>query len=98
MGPPEEMSSASGRSAITTCTSCHETPLRTTATGLKVYKLFSPAEIGTDPAVAVNFDQPVTIDGKAIPFPHAAFDVLQKIKLSYYERNKVPAATQAVMA
>jgi hypothetical protein len=78
------------------CASCHESPLRTTPTGLKVYKLFSPAEIGTDPAAAVNFDQPVTVNGKTMPFPHAAQGVLQKIKLAYYKKNNVPDATQAL--
>lgn len=80
----------------TSCASCHEKPLRTTATGLKVYQLFSPAEIGTDPAAAINFDRPVTVNGKSMPFPHAAQDVLQKIKRAYYTRNAVPDATQAL--
>lgn len=78
------------------CASCHETPLRTTATGLKVYQLFSPAEVGTDPAAAVNFDQPVTVGGVTTPFPYAALKELQRIKLAYYQRNHVPANTQAL--
>ena len=78
------------------CASCHESPMQTTATGLKVYKLFSPKEVGTDSAAAVNFDQPVTVDGVTAPFPHAVLGVLRNIKQAYYRRNTVPAETQAL--
>ena len=95
-GPIDRPRAERGRALFnSTCASCHETPLRVTPTGLKVYKLFSPSEVGTDPAVAVNFDRPVTVNGVAQPFPHAALDVLEKIKVAYYQRNKVPAETQA---
>ncbi|MDB4614692.1 di-heme-cytochrome C peroxidase [bacterium] len=53
------------------CAECHDTYTET-ATGLLEFRLFSPADIGTDPLVARNFERPVTLaDGSEQEFAKA---------------------------
>lgn len=77
------------------CANCHEKPFDTTPSGLVIYQLFSPAQLGASPRVAANFDEPVIVNGKQAPFAAAAFTVLENLKREYYAANKVPEATQA---
>ncbi len=82
----------------TKCASCHDKPLRTTATGLNEYQLFSLDQIKTDPNTARNFERRVKMapNQPAIPVAAAVTTALVEIKQRYYLRNKISTETQAI--
>jgi hypothetical protein len=59
---------------------------------MRVYQLFSLAEVGTDPNTALNFEKPVmTADKRVLPFPYAALTLIKEVKdEAYKERNFSP--------
>lgn len=80
------------------CGTCHETPLTVTSTGLRIDKLFSLEEIGTDPNAARNFERSIrTAVGKPpVPIAGAITTVLVGFKQRYYASNKISEETQAL--
>jgi hypothetical protein len=69
------------------CAPCHETWESDGA--MRIYKLFSLNEVGTDPNTALNYEKPVkTTDGRVLPFPYAALTLIKQVKQqAYAERN-----------
>lgn len=95
-GPIDQARADRGRGIYDrTCANCHEKPFERTPSGLVVYQLFSPAQLGESARVAENFDEPVFVEGKAVRFAAAAFNVLESLKRQYYAANNVSDATQA---
>jgi cytochrome c peroxidase len=80
------------------CGTCHETPLAVTSTGLRIDRLFSLEEIGTDPNAARNFERTIRLAaGKPpVPIAGAITTVLVGFKERYYESNKISPETQAL--
>jgi len=77
------------------CAYCHE-KWTTTPTGLREYQLFSLAEAGTDPNVAVNFEKPVRLpNGQLQDFPDAAFAIIDGVRLDYYKNHNLSEQTIA---
>jgi hypothetical protein len=77
-----------------TCALCHETYAKT-KTGLNEYQLFPLAVVGTDPAVALNFERMVMTPGGPQPFGSAAFDIVSKVMTTYYREHNIPDALRA---
>jgi hypothetical protein len=72
------------------CAGCHET--FKTDGRVRIYQLFSLAEVGTDPMAAINFERQVMLtDGTARPFPEAAFNLITRVKQKAYEERKLDA-------
>lgn len=95
-GPIDGAKAAAGRELyLKQCATCHERPLEVTPSGLVVDQLFTLKEVGTSPFVAQNFDVPVLVDGKEVPFATAAFRALEEIKQAYYRRNNISPEVQA---
>jgi hypothetical protein len=66
------------------CAPCHETWKSEGA--MRIYKLFSLAEVGTDPNTAINYERPVmTASGKVLPFPEAALGLIKAVKARAYQ-------------
>jgi hypothetical protein len=72
---------------VKNCAPCHQTFKQVGP--MRIYKLFALHEAGTDPNTALNFEKPVkTADGRIIPFPLAALELIKKVKHeAYRERN-----------
>ncbi len=68
------------------CAGCHET--WTTDGEMREYKLFSLAEIGTDPMTAINYELLVReTNGDVKPFPYAAMDLIKRVKTAAYQES-----------
>jgi mono/diheme cytochrome c family protein len=77
------------------CANCHE-KWTTTPSGLREYQLFSLAEAGTDPNVAVNFEKPVRLpNGQLQDFPDAAFAIIDGVRRDYYKNHNLSEDTIA---
>ena len=76
------------------CAGCHET--FSTDGLMRTYKLFSLAEVGTDPMTAINYERQVQLkDGSTAYFPDAALDLVTKVKTRAYQDLKLDAKTIA---
>jgi hypothetical protein len=65
------------------CAPCHQT--WTTDGAMRIYKLFALNEAGTDPNAALNYEKPVkTADGRVLPFPYAALELIKNVKQAAY--------------
>jgi hypothetical protein len=72
------------------CASCHET--FQTDGKMRNYKLFTLAEVGTDPMTALSYERAVKqTDGRVRPFPYGALDLVTQItKVAYQEASFTP--------
>ncbi len=76
------------------CAGCHET--FKTDGRVRIYKLFSLDEVGTDPMTALNFERQVMLpDGTTRPFPSAALDLITRIKQKAYREQHLDPRTIA---
>jgi hypothetical protein len=65
------------------CAPCHQT--WTTDGPMRIYKLFALNEVGTDPNAALNYEKLVkTADGRVLPFPYAALELIKSVKQAAY--------------
>jgi cytochrome c peroxidase len=66
------------------CAPCHET--YQTDGAMRNYKLFTLAEVGTDPMTALSYERSVKqADGRVRPFPYGALDLVAQIKKVAYQ-------------
>jgi RoxA-like, cytochrome c-like len=66
------------------CAGCHET--YETDGPMRIYKLFSVAEVGTDPLTALSYERLVKqANGQVRPFPYAALDLVTRVKKVAYD-------------
>jgi len=74
----------------TYCAPCHQTWQNDGQ--MRIYQLFALNAVGTDPSTAMNFEKPVkTVDGRVLPFPYAALELIKKVKhAAYAERHLSP--------
>jgi hypothetical protein len=93
-GPIDQVKVARGKVLFDhTCALCHETYGKTGV--LNEYQLFPLSVVGTDPAVALNFERMVmTADGPK-PFGTAAFDIVSNVMKTYYREHNISEALQA---
>jgi len=75
-----------------TCALCHESYNKYGS--VNEYQLFPLDIVGTDPAVAVNFERNVMTAQGPKPFGKAAFEIVNLVKAKYFEEHKVPLKTQ----
>ncbi len=74
-----------------TCAKCHNETKRVGPTGELInYKMFSLAELGTDPNQTLNQAKPV--DG--VPFRQALLGAAETWRQSFYDKYKIDPATQ----
>jgi hypothetical protein len=97
MPPVDQARAERGRqSYVKYCAGCHET--WTSDGDMRIYKLFSIAETGTDPMAALNFERLVQQpDGQVRPFPYAAMDLIKRIKDVAYKADDLDADAIAGM-
>jgi hypothetical protein len=69
------------------CAGCHET--WQSDGQLRIYRLFSLQEVGTDPLTAINWEKVVEeADGSVKPFPYAALQLIKRVKeVAYKEKG-----------
>lgn len=78
------------------CAGCHDQK-NVTKQGLNDYPRYTMSEIGTDPNQAVNFNKVLGSDlpaNQQAPFASTLDSTLTGIKTKFYEKNKIPEATQ----
>src|SRR5438552_3228731 len=95
-GPIDQAKVARGKVSFDdTCALCHETYAKT-STGLNEYQLFPLAVVGTDPAVALNFERMVMTPNGPQPFGDAAFGVASNVMKTYYREHNISDALRAM--
>jgi hypothetical protein len=93
-GPIDQAKVARGKVLFDhTCALCHETYAK--VGDLNQYQLFPLSVVGTDPAVALNFERMVMTANGPKPFGTAAFDIVSKVMKTYYREHNISDALQA---
>jgi len=86
--PIDQAKAAAGRTLFMKyCAGCHET--WQSDGQIRIYRLFSLQEVGTDPLTAINWEKVVEeADGTVKPFPYAALQLIKQVKeVAYKEKG-----------
>jgi hypothetical protein len=85
--PIDQARAARGKARfVEYCAPCHQS--YETDGAMRIYKLFALQEVGTDPNTALNYEKPVkTADGRIVPFPYAALELIKAVKQVAYEER-----------